>query len=111
MTPYFRFVNSKHVLEDELRHGHEIDKRGLQLLEVIALKYAENEPLMITEVMCFSKLGSPAAIHRSLRRLVDAGLIKVFFKGKNRRTKYLSVSDKATQHFGLLGEALIEFAR
>jgi DNA-binding transcriptional ArsR family regulator len=110
MTAYLRFIKSKHMLVDEFKRVHGVDKRELHLLEIIGLKNEEKESLMITEVMYVSQCGSPAAIHRSLRILKDAGLVEVLFEGKNRRSKYLAVSEKTSEYFSSLGAALIEAA-
>jgi len=108
MMSYLKFIKFKHTLTDQFTSVFLINDRELLLLEIIELKHLAKEELTITEAMKIAKCGSPATINRSLRVLVDAGLIDVFFKGKNRRTKYLAITEKTTQYFSSLGAALIQ---
>ena len=107
MKPYLRFIKSIDANENEFLKVNGINRRGLKLLEVIAVKHEANESLMTTEIMALSKYGSPAAIHRALVRLRDAKLALVFHKGQDRRTKYLCVSDKTCEYYRQLGLAFI----
>ena len=108
IVAYLNFIKFKHTITDQFSSIFLINDRELLLLEIIELKHLAKEELTITEAMKISKCGSPATINRSLRVLVDAGLIDVFFKGKNRRTKYLAITEKTTQYFSSLGAALIQ---
>lgn len=109
MISYLRLIEKLHGLEDEFIRRHLIDRRGVKLLEAIALKHADNQSLMTTDVMKLSEFGSPAAIHRSLRRLRDASLVLDFYRGKDRRAKYLCVSSKTHEYYSELGFVFIAF--
>jgi hypothetical protein len=107
MKPYLRFIRSVDAFENEFLRVNCIDRRGLKLLEVIAVKHEARKSLMTTEVMALSQYGSPSVIHHSLLMLRDAKLALVFHKGQDRRAKYLCVSDKAYEYYRQLGLALI----
>ncbi len=108
MTIYLRFANLVHPLEEELILLHSIDRRGVKLLEIISSRHSLNQSLMTTELMKLAQIGSPVAIHSSLRLLRDSGLVLIFHKGYDLRAKYLCPSDIAMSYYSHLGDALIE---
>ncbi len=108
MKIYLRFVNVVHALEDEFVRMNSIDTRGVKLLEVISIKHWQEQSLKTTDLMTLSQFGSPAAIHRSLRTLRDSGLVLDYFKGKDRRTKFLHPSEIANSYYSQLGAVLLE---
>ena len=108
MTSYLRFVNVAHSLEDEFVLTNSIDQRGVKLLETISIHHSQEQSLKITDLMTLAQFGSPAAIHRSLRLLRDSGLVLDFYKGTDRRAKYLCASEIANFYYSQLGAVLLE---
>lgn len=82
------------------------DLTAIKLLEVIALAESTNNPIQVTHLMNCQHIASPATIHRKMTQLLDANLIEQKFVGKNRRTKYLIVTDLANQYFEKRGALL-----
>ena len=102
---YLRFLNLLHTLEGAGQMP-DIDADSRKLLELIALKHNQQNPLTISEAMALVHIASPATIHRKLDLLRDVGMVDTVHEGKNRRTKYLVPTQKAFEHFAGLGQAM-----
>jgi len=100
---YIRFLSLVHVLDSTSAHVSNIDQTAKQLLNVIALRHAQDKPLNVTDAMALSAIASPATIHRKLDDLRESGLIDQVFEGKDRRTKYLVPTANAEEYFAKLG--------
>ncbi len=102
---YLRFLNLIHALE-----GHEnapvMDLDAKRILEIIAVRHAENKPLTVTDAMAMQHVASPATIHRKLDQLRELGMIETQYEGKNRRTKYLVPTHTAHDYFEQAGKAM-----
>lgn len=103
-----QFFNLAHALEDEFVRAHSIDQRGVKLLETISIYHSQEQSLKTTKLMTLSQFGSPAVIHRSLRKLRDSGLVLDFYMGKDRKTKFLHPSEIANSYHAQLGTVLME---
>jgi len=102
---YLRFLNLLQTLEGA-GQMRDIDADSRKLLELIALKHNQQNPLTISEAMALGHIASPATIHRKLDLLRDVGMVDTVHEGKNRRTKYLVPTPKAFEHFADLGKAM-----
>ena len=82
---YLRYL----VLAETLRKSSidlsDIDEIGKKLLETIAIKSAQGQPMVVTQTMELSDIASPATIHRRIETLKKAGLIKVFQTEQNQK--------------------------
>jgi Fe2+ or Zn2+ uptake regulation protein len=102
---YLRFLNLIHALEGaENTPSMDLDAR--KLLEVIAVRHAQEKSLTVTDAMGLNTIASPATIHRKLDQLRELGLIDTVFEGKNRRTKYLVPTQAAHTYFNQVGEVM-----
>ena len=85
---YLRYL----VLAETLRKSNidlsEIDDIGKKLLETIAIKSAQGQPLVVTQTMELSDIASPATIHRRIEILKKAGLIQVMQTEQNQKIKF-----------------------
>jgi DNA-binding MarR family transcriptional regulator len=77
-----------------------------KLLEIIAVRHHNDQPMTVGDIMSLSALGSPATLHRKLDDLREAGLIDMVFEAGNRRTKYLVPTKEAYRYFDQMGKAL-----
>ncbi len=59
--------------------------------------------LKVTDAMQLQHIASPATPHRKLSRLIAHGYVQLAFGGKNRLTKFIRPTAKATQYFEALG--------
>ena len=102
---YLRFLNLIHAL-DGGQHAPTMDLDAKKLLEVIAVRHAQQKPLTVTDAMALNNIASPATIHRKLDQLRELGMIDTVFEGKNRRTKFLVPTQQAHTYFDKVGEAM-----
>ena len=102
---YLRFLNLLHTLEGAGQMP-DIDADSRKLLELIALKHNQQQPLTISEAMALGHIASPATIHRKLDLLRDVGMVETVHEGQNRRTKYLVPTTKAFDHFAGVGKVM-----
>ena len=102
---YIRFLNLLQTIEGtgELPN---IDPDARRLLEAIAVRSAQGQPLTVTEAMTLQHIASPATIHRKLDVLRESGMIETQFEGANRRTKYLIPTADAQTYFETVGRAM-----
>jgi len=105
---YLRFLSLAHALEGSTVLT--VDETARHLLQLIALRHAQGNPLTVTEAITMSTVASPATIHRKLDALREADLIVQTFEGKNRRTKYLAPTPAADAYFAKLGEVMSKAA-
>ena len=103
---YIRFLDLLHALEGGTRAA-DLDLEARKLLEVIAVRYEQKNPLTVTEAMALAHIASPATIHRKLDQLRQAGLVDANTEGNNRRTKYLIPTQQAHDYFERIGQALV----
>jgi DNA-binding MarR family transcriptional regulator len=86
------------------------DKTAQQVLEEIALVEL-SDPLTVGEAMKMLHIASPATIHRKLTDLLAFGYINFFYKGKNRRTKYLELTPRGIAYFNTMERFMLKVAK
>lgn len=103
---YLRYL----VLAEALRKSNidlsGIDDIGKKLLETIAIKSAQGEPLLVTQTMELSDIASPATIHRRISILLKADLIKVVKAENNQKIKFLVPTKSSIDYFEKLGKLM-----
>ena len=102
---YLRFLNLIHAL-DGGANAPAIDLHAKKLLEVIAVRHAQEKPLTVTDAMGLNAIASPATLHRILAHLRELGMSDTVFEGKNRRTKYLVPTQAAQDYFNQVGKVM-----
>ena len=102
---YLRFLSLLHAIEnsDDLP---QMDLEAKRLLEVIAIRYEQRQPLTVTEAMALGNIASPATLHRKLDQLRDMGMIDAIYEDGNRRTKYMAPTALAQRYFEKVEKAL-----
>jgi DNA-binding transcriptional ArsR family regulator len=101
---YLRFLNLSLGVCTNLV---EVDLLALRLLESIGVAHSNGDALTVTDAMSLSAIASPATMHRKLNDLLEAGLIEQVYEGKNKRTKYLHLTNKANTYFANMGSAML----
>jgi DNA-binding MarR family transcriptional regulator len=102
---YLRFLNLIHAL-DNGQNAPAMDLDAKKLLEVIAVRHGQGQPLTVTDAMALNTIASPATIHRKLDQLRELGMIDTVFEGSNRRTKFLIPTQVAQDYFEKVGAAM-----
>jgi hypothetical protein len=108
---YLRYL----VLTEALRKSNidlsGIDDVGKKLLEAIAIRSAQGQPLVVTQTMELSDIASPATIHRRIGILLKAGLIQVQQTEQNQKIKFLVPTQMSIDYFDKLGKLMTSAMR
>ncbi len=108
---YLRYL----VLAEALRKSNidlsGIDDIGQKLLEAIAIRSAQGQPLVVTQTMELSEIASPATIHRRIEILKKAGLIQVLQTEQNQKVKFLVPTQTSIDYFDKLGKLMASATR
>jgi hypothetical protein len=103
---YLRYL----VLAEALRKTNidltGVDDIGKKLLEIIAIRSAQGQPMVVTQTMELSEIASPATIHRRITVLLKAGLIEVVKKDENQKIKFLIPTKASIDYFEKLGHLM-----
>ncbi len=103
---FLRFLQL--VSSDELHQSKqdEISHTAIFLLNEIALKDFEKNPMTVMQAMNLKALGSPSNLHHKLDELREAAMIEVTSVGTYRRTKYFFLTKAAKDYFQIKSEAM-----
>lgn len=102
---YLRFLKLTHALKWH-PDGQDLTPPEMHLLEDIALRHFENRAYTVSDAMALQHMGSPATLHKRLKRLRTGGLIRYERHPEDHRTKYLLVTPLAIAHFERLSDAM-----
>ena len=105
---YLKFLQNIASLEPIQFKHKDLSPTAILLLNEIAVKDFEEQPLKVTQAMGFNALGSPANLHRKLDELLDAGMISFLYNGNNRRTKYITLTQAAFDYFQTKSKAMVQ---
>ena len=105
---YMRFLRSVTSLEPHNHKHEDLSPTATLLLNEIAVKNFEEQPLTVTQAMGFNALGSSANLHRKITELLDAGMISLEHVDTNRRTKYLLITQVARDYFQIKNDAMVK---
>jgi hypothetical protein len=105
---YLKFLQNIAALEPIQFKHKDLSPTAILLLNEIAVKDFEEQPLTVTQAMGFNALGGAANLHRKLDELRETGMIEVRSVGKNRRTKYLYITQAAFNYFQTMSKAMVE---
>ena len=72
---YLKFLQNIAALEPIQLKYKDLSPTAILLLNEIAVKDFEEQPLTVTQAMGFNALGSPANLHRKLDELLKAGMV------------------------------------
>ena len=105
---YVRFLKIAAAL-DHNRHKHEdLNPTAIFLLNEIAVKDFDEQPLTVSQAIDFKSIGSPATLHRKIDELRNADMVLVTNVGTDRRTKYLMITQAARDYFQIKNDAMLK---
>jgi len=105
---YLKFLQNIASLEPIQLSHKDLSPTAILLLNEIAVKHFEQQLLNVSQALGFRALGSPANLHRKLDELLEAGMISLSYNGNNRRTKYITLTQAATDYFQTMSKAMLE---
>lgn len=77
-----------------------------KLLETIAIKSSQGQPLVVTQTRKLSDIVSPAIIHRRIEILKKTGLIQVMQTEQNQTIKFLVPTQISINYFDKLDKLM-----
>jgi DNA-binding MarR family transcriptional regulator len=92
-SAYLRFLQLVTVVEAMPGLG-DFDANEKALFDSICLGWSQGKAMTVREAIGQTSLGSPATLHKRLKRLIAKELIVAAHEGQDRRTKYLVPSEK-----------------
>jgi len=106
-TLYFKYAESvfRHI---GLKNTADLDYEATRLLEILAVAHYIGKPLTVSQAMALSGLASPASIHRKLSQLREYGYIEGVHPKGDRRTQFLTPTNKANLLFETLGSLMLQ---
>ncbi len=102
---YLRLKHLIHSIDQDVDLA-DLDLVSMRILEIASLRYLDQKPMTVSEVMALDSLASPATLHRKLDGLRDADLLLPFNMSADKRTKFLRPSPKALSHFTKISNVL-----
>ena len=105
---YMRFLKIVAALQFDQRKYKDISPTAIFLLNEIAVKDFDEQPLTVSQAIEFRALGSPATLHRKIDELRHADLVLVTNVGTDRRTKYLFLTQAAKDYFQINSDAMLK---
>jgi hypothetical protein len=99
---YFRFLQLARTFQADPSEAA-MDANERALLEAVALRWFEDEPMTVREAIALEHLGSPATLHKRITRLRQKYMLVAFNQEGDRRAKYLIPSEKTLKMYAELG--------
>jgi len=104
---YMRFLKIVAALEPQQLHK-ELSTIAILLLNEIAVKDFDEQPLTVSQAVDFKSIGSPATLHRKIDELRNADMVLVTNVGTDRRTKYIFLTQAARDYFQINSDAMLK---
>ncbi len=102
---YFRFLQLAKTFQAEPSTAA-MDANERALLDAVALRWFEGQPMTVREAIALETLGSPATLHKRISRLRQKDMLVAFNQEGDRRAKYLIPSEKTLKLFSELGGSM-----
>jgi DNA-binding MarR family transcriptional regulator len=103
-----RFLRSVASLEPIQLKQKDLSTIAILLLNEIAVKDFDEQPLTVSQAIDFKSIGSPATLHRKIDELRNADMVLVTNVGTDRRTKYLFLTQAAKDLFQIKYDAMLK---
>ncbi len=105
---YMRFLNLIGAVLDDPTVPN-LDSLERELLNLIAQRWAGGDEMTVLEAMKSGVSGmSPSTVHRRIKRLVAAGMIKLRIDDHDNRIKYLTPTPAALALFDRMGDCVLQ---
>jgi len=102
---YLRFLQLAKSIK-QLPDAPLLDANEKALLEEVALRWFENQPMTVREAIGLAHLGSPATLHKRITRLRQKQMLMTFNQPEDKRAKYLIPTEKTISLFGDFGKKM-----
>lgn len=103
--PYIRFLNLVDAL-DRINPGRSLDFLEIQLLELIMQQQAQNQTLLVGDLISLSDLGSQATLHGRLKSLVVQKYVRLIPDKEDARKKSVIPTKLAVKYIQFMSDCL-----
>lgn len=103
---YLRFLQLSRAIAD-LPRMEWLDANHKALLDSVALHWSQGQPLSVRQTIDQTHLGSPATLHKRLKRLIAQDFLIAKGLDHDRRIKWVSPTDKGLEYFHWIGGQLV----
>lgn len=107
---YLDFLKLSAAIE-ELPGFEDFDANHKALFETVVLNWFLGKPLTVRETISQAALGSPATLHKRLQRLIAQDLVASESPATDRRTKFVSPTQKGLNYAHWQGQKLQQAQR
>lgn len=104
-SAYLRFLQLVSAVE-AMPGLEDFDANEKALFDTLSLAWSKGAPLTVRGAINQENLGSPATLHKRLKRLIAKELIVAGFEDQDRRTKYLRPSEKGLAYIEWLSSQM-----
>lgn len=104
-SAYLRFLQLARVIQ-ALPDGQGMDANEVALLQAVVLRWYENHPMTVREVIGLAELGSPATLHKRITRLREKDMLGTLNQEGDRRAKFLIPTQRTLDYFQHLGQTM-----
>jgi DNA-binding MarR family transcriptional regulator len=102
---YIRFLNLIDAL-DHMNPGRSLDSLEIQLLEFIVQQQAQNQAVLVGDIISLNYIGSQATLHSRLKDLVLHGYVKLIADKKDARKKSVIPTRLAAKYIEFMSNCL-----
>ncbi len=103
---YLGYLTLLMLSEIQKQISYEMTTTDWHLLQRVATALENGSPYNITAAMHLHTLGSPATLHRALRRLIDAGYIEAKHSESNAKEKLIYTTEKTEELLHIHGKCI-----
>jgi hypothetical protein len=103
---YLRLMQLTRALR-ELPGSPSLDANEIELLNMLAIEWRAGRPCTVRGAMGIAALGSPATLHRRVKKLMASGMIEVRKDPDRLKAKLLVPTSAALEYFSQLGASIL----
>ena len=102
---YIRFLNLIDAL-DRMNPGRSLDSLEIQLLEFIVQQQAQNQAVLVGDIIRLNCIGSQATLHSRLKNLALRGYVKLLTDKEDARKKSVIPTKLAVKYIEFMSTCL-----
>jgi hypothetical protein len=103
---YLQFIEASSAFK-KLPEFPELDSIEVELLNTIAIRWKDNNSLLVNEAISLERIGSRATLHSRIKNLAAKGYVE-FHQDIDGRKKYLKPTMQAKGYFSSLSRLLTQ---
>ena len=102
---YVRFLKILAVQQSK-NPCKDLDATELNLLHYVVLASAENEHILVGDLLGLTQYASQATLHAKMKRLIAKGFLTIQSNNDDGRKKYITPSKSASKYIDFMSDCL-----